>query len=129
LIIKRRRGVIIVPTKKGILVVSEKKGVYMLPGGGARKKESRKEAAIRELHEETGLEVKEIFHLFGYLGKKWNEKDVRNNTKVFLAKTKGKPKPSNEIKKISFWKPGSSLNLTDGAKKSIEKYLKDYKKI
>ena len=78
--IKRRRGVAIVPTKKGILVVSDKKGVYMLPGGGARKKESRKEAAIRELNEETGLDVKEIYHLFGYLGKIWNKKNIRNNT-------------------------------------------------
>ena len=127
--IKRRRGVAIVPTKKGILVVSDKKGVYMLPGGGARKKESRKEAAIRELNEKTGLDVKEIYHLFGYLGKKWNKKNIRNNTKVFLAKVNGTPKPNNEIKKISFWKPGSRLNLTSGAKKSIEKYLKEYKRI
>ena len=113
--IKRRRGVSIVPTKKG---------VYMLPGGGARKKESRKKAAIRELNEETGLNVKEISHLFGYLGK-----NTRNNTKVFLAKVKGTPKPNNEIKKISFWKPGSRLNLTSGARKSIERYLKEYKRI
>jgi 8-oxo-dGTP diphosphatase len=51
----RRRGTAIVETKKGILVVSGHGKVFMLPGGAANHKESRLQAAIRELQEETGL--------------------------------------------------------------------------
>ena len=50
---KRRRGTAIVDTPKGIVVVSVGGRTYYLPGGGARRGESRESAAIRELREET----------------------------------------------------------------------------
>jgi len=52
---KRRRGTAIVDTSRGILVVSHGNRTFYLPGGGAEKGESQKNAAIRELKEETGL--------------------------------------------------------------------------
>ena len=52
---RRRRGTVIVDTPKGILVVNEGESTYYLPGGGARIGESGRNAAIRELLEETGL--------------------------------------------------------------------------
>ena len=108
--IYRRRGVVIVNTTKGILVVKEKDGRFSLPGGGAKKHESREKAAIRELYEETELKTKKITYLFSYLGEKWHyghhKKSTRNNNKVFLIKASGNPKPMNEIKCIDFWRPG-----------------------
>ncbi len=122
----RRKGAAIVETKKGILLVSTDGKRFMLPGGGAKIFESRKKAAIRELYEETGLRAKSIHYLFGYMSNKWRSrkgKIVRNNTKVFVVKATGFPKPRNEINHICFWTLGSKINLTSGAKMSIEKYL------
>ena len=60
-----RRGTAIVETTKGILLVKEATdGRYALPGGQAKQGESRLNAAIRELYEETGLQAiiaKELF--------------------------------------------------------------------
>lgn len=123
---KRRKGVAIVDTKKGILVVAGKSKKFTLPGGGAEKNESRKNAAIRELFEETNLKVKNIKFLFNYVGHGWHTLSgilVMNYAKVFLVKARGIPKPCNEIKYISFWKPGSKLHLSENTIKVIEKYL------
>lgn len=49
----RRCGTAIVETPEGILVVAGRSGLYVLPGGAARKGESRTSTAIRELREET----------------------------------------------------------------------------
>ena len=48
----RRRGTVIVETKKGILLTADENKLFVTPGGGARKNESRMQAAIRELKEE-----------------------------------------------------------------------------
>ena len=127
---KRRKGVAIVDTPKGILVVAGRSKKFILPGGGAKRGESRKHAAIRELYEETGLKTKRAKYLFSYVGKKWHTRKgfVRNYAKVFLIEAYGKPKPRNEIKYIAFWKPGSKIHITTGTKKIIEKYLKEYKR-
>jgi len=127
---KRRKGVAIVDTSKGILVVAGKSKRFMLPGGGAEKWESREKATIRELYEETGLKTKSIIYLFSYVGSKWHThtgRSIRNHTKVFIIKTKGSPRPRQEIKYISFWKPESNIQISSGTKKLIEKYLRDYK--
>jgi 8-oxo-dGTP pyrophosphatase MutT (NUDIX family) len=62
----RRRGSVIVHTPNGILVVSEGGRTFLLPGGVARRHESRRSAAIRELKEETGLEAVDCSYLFEY---------------------------------------------------------------
>ncbi|MDP3882232.1 MAG: NUDIX domain-containing protein [Nanoarchaeota archaeon] len=128
----RRKGVAIVNTKKGILLVAGNSKNFILPGGGAERKESRKQAAIRELYEETGLRTIKCIYLFSYLGKSWNNhrgKKVRNHTKVFLIEAQGIPRPRHEIKYVSFYKPNSNVNITRGTKKIIINYmgLKDKK--
>jgi 8-oxo-dGTP pyrophosphatase MutT (NUDIX family) len=127
--IYRRRGVAIIESKNGILVVEERDGKFSLPGGGAKLWESRKRATVRELYEETGLTTKKISYLFSYIGHLWHNhrrESVRNKTKVFLVKTEGIPKAKHEINSINFWKPRSKLNISNGTKEVIEKYLNNY---
>lgn len=126
---KRRKGVAIVDTKKGILIGATY-DTFILPGGGAKPWESRKKAAIRELYEETGLKTKRIKYLFRDVGIKWRDHKnrlIRNYSKVFLVEVEGIPRPSNEIKKIAFYKLGSKIKLGEGSKKIINIYLKKYK--
>lgn len=122
---KRRKGVAIVDTPEGILLVAGRSKHFMLPGGGAEWWESRKKATIRELYEETGLKTKSINYLFRYIGGKWHTHRgglVRNHTKVFLVETEGVPRPRNEIKYVSYWKPNCNLKITSGTKVIITKY-------
>jgi len=59
--VHRRRGTTIVDTPNGILVVSEGGRTYYLPGGVARKGESRRKAAIRELRGGNWLDSDGLF--------------------------------------------------------------------
>lgn len=127
---KRRKGVAIVDTNKGILVVAGRSKRFILPGGGAGRWESRKKATIRELYEETGLKTKGITYLFRYVGSTWHTykgSSIRNHTKVFLIIAEGIPRPKHEIEHIAFWKLGSPIQITNGTKSIIEKYLTEYK--
>ena len=124
----RKRGASIIVTKKGILIVAKKNKKFSLPGGGVKRGESGKEAAVRELHEETGLKAIKVSYLFDHIGEKWHYntkgKHIRNHTKVFLVKAEGVPKPRHEIKYINFWKSGSKLRISKGAERVIKKYFK-----
>lgn len=60
-----RRGTCIIETKKGILIGKEfTDGRYSLIGGQAKPGEHRRDAAIRELKEETGLDAMLAIPLF-----------------------------------------------------------------
>lgn len=121
----RRKGAILVKNKKGILVVSGKSGKYILPGGGANRGERRRDAAIRELKEETGLDVVKIRQLGNYTGKtfkSYSGKKIKNLGKLYSAKVKGKARPRNEIKKIAYWKPGSKIPISKGTENLIKQY-------
>ena len=103
-----------------------------MPGGGAKKEESRKDATIRELEEETSLKTKKIFYLFSYIGDAWTNhrgKEIRNHVKVFLVQAYGTAKPSNEIKYLSYWNPKSKINLSNKAENVLKNYLKLKSKI
>jgi 8-oxo-dGTP diphosphatase len=128
----RKKGVAIVETPKGILLVSKKGDKFNLPGGGAEKNETRQNATIRELKEETGLETKEIKYLFSTIGNRWHMKNgnlIRNHIKVFSVQANGIPKPGKEIKYLEFWKPQSKINVHKGAKEILERYLREKKVI
>lgn len=121
----RKKGVALVDTPKGILIVAGRRKIYALPGGGADKGESRKQASMRELEEETGLKSKSAKYLFSYHGRKWRTKSgraVKNHAKVFLVNAYGHAKPHHEIKHIEYYKQGSKLRISHITKKLIEKY-------
>ncbi len=123
---KRRRGSVIADTPKGILIVSGRKKLFILPGGGASKKESRKDAAIRELEEETGLKTKSIKYLFRYKGsvhRSYSGGHFRDHNKVFLVETTGVPKPQHEIKYVAYYNKDSDINVSKTTKKIIDTYL------
>ena len=107
----RRRGTAIVENKNGVLVVAQRY-TFLLPGGGPKGKEYQIQAAIRELIEETGLYPVEVKYLFKF-----------QRAKVFLIRTKGNPRPRNEIKKIAYYKPDGNVNVSYNTKKIIEMYL------
>ncbi len=113
---KRRRGTAIVETAKGILVVSIDGRKFYLPGGGAEDDESREQAAIRELKEETNLETVDCSFLFEFEG-------YSNSHKVFLIKTSGEAKPCNEIRYIDYFN-GTNLIVSSVTWDIIELYLK-----
>ncbi len=121
----RRRGTAIVDTPKGILVVSESGRGYLLPGGNARKGESRRKAAIRELEEETGLKATDVSYLFeikGGIHKNRKGHSFRTAHKVFLVKTIGTAKPKGEIKNLTYVNDSDSLDLSRSTRRIIERY-------
>lgn len=120
----RRRGTAVVDTPHGILVVSLGGGSFLLPGGGARRHESRQDAVIRELREETGLKAVDIALLFEFTGrihKGARGGFFRNAHKVFLVTATGVAKPTREVKRVAYY-DGSGPSLSYSAQKIIEKY-------
>jgi len=127
---KRRRGTAIVETEKGILVTAGKNKAFLLPGGGANKHESRMEAAMRELREETGLKpyyAKYLFRHMGRVHKSHGHGYFQDHHTVCLIKAHGTPSPRHEIKYIAFYKPGLGVHISGVTREIIEKYYR-YKK-
>ena len=121
---KRRRGTAIIETEKGILVVAGSNNLFLLPGGAADKYESRIEATIRELREETSLKAYSVKFLFSHEGgvHKCSSKLVRDYHKVFLVEAEGNPKPCKEIEQIDYYQPQKKIKISKSTKTIIEKY-------
>ncbi|MBS3060585.1 MAG: NUDIX hydrolase [DPANN group archaeon] len=75
------------------------KGTYALPGGYVNDGETIEQAAIREMKEETGLDIKVKYILGVYSNP---ERDRRKNiSTVFICeKTGGEPKAGSDAKEI-----------------------------
>ncbi len=122
---KRRRGTALVETPKGILLVSENGKKYNLPGGAAKNGESRKDAALRELEEETGLKGDECTYLFEFEGR--IQRDIKggffkDTHKVFLIKTSGTAQPQNEVHHVAYTSDPQA-KMQHNTKRIIEKYF------
>jgi 8-oxo-dGTP pyrophosphatase MutT (NUDIX family) len=121
----RRRGTAIVDTEQGILVTAGRGKVFLLPGGGANYHESRTQAAIRELREETSLRPQRAKFLFRYLGrvsKSHGHGYFQDHHTVVLIAAVGTPRPSHEIKYVDYYKPGSKLHISGVTKEILNKY-------
>ncbi|MBI2151139.1 NUDIX domain-containing protein, partial [Candidatus Woesearchaeota archaeon] len=122
----RRRGTAIIETQKGILVTASWHKTFILPGGTTKRGESRKHATIRELREETTLQVCDIKYLFTWLESESTRH--RAEHKVFLVKATGTPKPDHhEVHYIDYWNPSSSIKLSWETKRIINKYEREHK--
>jgi 8-oxo-dGTP diphosphatase len=121
----RRRGTAIVEFPRGILVVSEGGNRFLLPGGGARHHESRQDAAIRELREETGLGAVDCQFLFecrGGIHRGGRGGPFRDVHKVFRIFPSGVPTPRREIRYLAYYN-GSNVIVSRSTRGIIEEYL------
>ncbi len=119
---KRRRGTAIVETDKGILVTGGRSKNFITPGGGANRNESRMQAAIRELKEETGIEPYFAMALFRFRGRPNTKHNFQDHHTVYYIKAKGEPKARHEVKYVAYYKPGFDLRIS----KSTQAILKQY---
>ena len=117
---RRRRGTAIVEYERGVLVVSMNGRAYLTPGGGAHRNESRMQAAIRELKEETGIEPYFSMAIFRYSGPK--RKSHQNVHTVYYIKARGTPRPKKEITRIAYHTPESSLILSTETRDILKRF-------
>lgn len=107
------------------MVVSENGKIYELPGGAAKNAESQKDAALRELEEETTLKGKECAFLFEFTSR--YQRDIKggffkDTHQVFLIKPDGGVgKPQNEVSHVAYTN-GSSMRLSYATKQILKKY-------
>jgi 8-oxo-dGTP diphosphatase len=124
---RRRRGTAIVETPIGILVVAGRNGLYILPGGGATKGESRTEAAVRELNEETGLIATEVRFLFRHVGnvhKSYSGVYFGDHHTVCLINANGIARPRHEIRYVDYYFPDSKIKISKTTKEIIDRFYK-----
>jgi len=124
----RRRGTAIVDTQCGILLTAGRRGKsYILPGGGAKRGESRFLAALRELTEETGLLPYAAEILFRHKGKVKTTRSgshrFRDQHTVCLVKATGTPRPGGgDAQRIAYYYPGCNVRVSSTTMEIIERY-------
>ncbi len=119
--------VLIVSENQIILVKHWYNSLLVTPGGGIKKYETPEEAAIREVKEETGIEIKQLDYLLGTYSNITESKNdtvycfvVELNKKIDLSKNKF----NLEIANI-YW--SDIDNLPQGTSRSTVKRVQEYK--
>lgn len=126
---RRRRGTAIVETDRGILLTAGRPGKpFILPGGEAKKDESRFVSALRELTEETRLlpySARVIFRHKGKVNRKYGYQDYHT---VCVVKATGTPRAGGgDAKRLGYYSPGCNTWISKTTKEIIERYY-DWKK-
>jgi len=130
----RRRGTAIVETERGILLTAGRPGKpFILPGGGAKRGESRFMAALRELTEETGLLPYAAEIIFKHKGKirltMSGKHKFQDHHTVCLVRASGTPRPGGgDAKRIGYYYPGCDVWISTTTKEIIERYYEWKKK-
>lgn len=123
----KKRGYAVIARKGRILLVRNESGRWLFPGGRAKPGESARDAARREVREETGLRVD--------LGSRVSTAHVRvhagdcDGCVVYEAsKIKGTAKPRREIDKIAWVKIGDvPKKISDSFRtKRVERLLRRF---
>jgi 8-oxo-dGTP diphosphatase len=119
----RRRGTAIVETNHGILLTAGRHGPFILPGGGAKRGESRFTAALRELTEESHLLPYAAEIIFKHRGKINHKHNFQDHHTVCIVEASGIPKPGGaDAKRLSYYYPGCDVWVSDTTKEIIERY-------
>lgn len=113
---KRLRSTAIVETPQGILLAAMANGLFLLPGGGIETNESAAAAAIRELHEETGLCAESVLYLFDHESRS-------SQHKVFYVQATGQPRLCHETRYLAYYTPDADLHLSDGTRAILARFL------
>ena len=98
----RERATVAVVRDGRALVVRQSAPTFMMPGGGVEPGESPREAAVRELWEETGLEAASVEPLFV-----WESAIFRHH--VFRIEAEGEVRIGHEIEEFGWWDAKSDL--------------------
>lgn len=88
--------------RDGAVLTVRKRGTrrFMLVGGKLEPGETAAQAAVRETHEEVGLELGEVTLLAEFTGETANEPGYRLRSTVFSAELPGEPRPCAEIEEL-----------------------------
>ncbi len=86
----RQRATVVLVRNGRVLLVSDETGMFLMPGGGIEPGEQPMAAAVRELHEETGLTARRAEYLFEWAS-------FTNMHHVFLVEADGEVEIGPEI--------------------------------
>lgn len=122
-------GAVIFNEEDKVLIVKHNAGHWDFPKGHMEEGETEIQTAIREVKEETNIEI-EILEEYKYESHYSPKKDVEKTVVFFLAKNKSKKviKQDAEIENIGWFSYSEALDIItyDNAKELYKKAYKDY---
>lgn len=112
----RERATAIV-VRNGLVLIAMDEGAdfYFLPGGKIENGELPEEAMMRELHEETGMNLTSAKFMFNHIG-------PSNYHYVFEVEADGEPAPNQEIEELVWWAQSPDQVVHEHTRIILSKY-------